>query len=94
VAPVDLHLGRFADNDEIRPYSFPPSKPTSELDLEDPEFALALANNAMADIERVAILATLESTSGNKTEAARRLGLTARTLSNKMKIWRQAGLVA
>jgi DNA-binding NtrC family response regulator len=71
-----------------------PSKPTSELDLEDPEFALALANNAMADIERVAILATLESTSGNKTEAARRLGLTARTLSNKMKIWRQAGLVA
>jgi two-component system response regulator HydG len=71
-----------------------PWKPTSELDLEDPEFALALANNAMADIERVAILATLESTSGNKTEAARRLGLTARTLSNKMKIWRQAGLVA
>ena len=28
-----------------------------------------------------------------ETEAARRLGLTARTLSNKMKIWRQAGLV-
>ena len=56
--------------------------------------AAVLANKAMADIERVAILATLESTRGNKTEAARRLGLTARTLSNKMKIWRQAGLVA
>ena len=48
----------------------------------------------MADIERVAILATLDETRGNKTEAARRLGLTARTLSNKLKLWRQAGLVA
>ena len=65
-----------------------------ELELEDQEVARALANNTMADVERVAILATLESTRGNKTEAARRLGLTARTLSNKMKIWRQAGLVA
>ena len=36
----------------------------------------------------------LESSGGNKTEAARRLGLTARTLSNKMRIWRSAGLVA
>ena len=43
---------------------------------------------------RDAILATLECTRGNKTEAARRLGLTARTLSNKMKIWRQAGFVS
>ncbi len=69
-------------------------KRAEELTLHDPEFALALADNPMSDIERVAILATLESTRGNKTEAARRLGLTARTLSNKMKIWRQAGFVA
>jgi len=54
----------------------------------------SLANRPMEEIERVAILATLEATGGNKTEAARRLGLTARTLSNKMKIWRAAGLVA
>ncbi|MDP6762656.1 MAG: sigma-54 dependent transcriptional regulator [Planctomycetota bacterium] len=53
-----------------------------------------LANLPMADIERYAILATLESTGGNKTEAGRRLGLTARTLSNKLKLWRSAGLVA
>jgi DNA-binding NtrC family response regulator len=67
---------------------------TGELDLEDTRVAAALANQTMADIERVAILATLDCSRGNKTEAARRLGLTARTLSNKMKIWRQAGLVA
>ncbi len=72
----------------------PATRAPASLKLEDPEFARALANNPMADIERVAILATLDATRGNKTEAARRLGLTARTLSNKMKIWRQAGLVA
>ena len=64
------------------------------LDMEHPAFQEAIANNTMADVERVAILSTLERTGGNKTEAARRLGLTARTLSNKMKIWRHAGLVA
>jgi len=53
-----------------------------------------LANRTLDDLEREAILCTLESTRGNKTEAARRLGVTARTLSNKMKLWRQLGLVA
>jgi two-component system response regulator HydG len=54
----------------------------------------ALANRTIEEIERVAILATLVSTRNNKTEAARRLGVTARTLSNKMKLWRSTGLVA
>jgi DNA-binding NtrC family response regulator len=64
------------------------------LTLEDPAFQEAIANHPMADIERVAILATLQRTGGNKTEAARRLGLTARTLSNKLHLWRATGLVA
>ena len=54
----------------------------------------ALANRPLADIEREAILETLGSTGGNKTEAARRMGVSARTLSNKMKLWRRLGLVA
>jgi two-component system response regulator HydG len=53
-----------------------------------------LANRRLEDLEREAILCTLESTRGNKTEAARRLGVTARTLSNKMRLWRRLGLVA
>ncbi|MAE28299.1 MAG: sigma-54 dependent transcriptional regulator [Planctomycetota bacterium] len=65
-----------------------------ELTIEDPLLAEVLANNRISDIERIAILATLDSTGGNKTEAARRLGLTARTLSNKLKIWRATGQVA
>ncbi len=64
------------------------------LELHDPAVACAMADNEMSVIERIAILATIHSSGGNKTEAARRLGLTARTLSNKMRLWRASGLVA
>jgi len=53
-----------------------------------------LMNRPLEEIERISILATIESARGNRTEAARRLGVTPRTLSNKMKLWRTAGLVA
>ncbi|MEM7309978.1 MAG: sigma-54 dependent transcriptional regulator [Planctomycetota bacterium] len=53
-----------------------------------------LADHNLREIERFAILSTIESSGGNKTEAARRLGVTARTLSNKMKLWRSLGYVA
>jgi DNA-binding NtrC family response regulator len=56
--------------------------------------ASPLANRALDELEREAILCTLEATRGNKTEAARRLRCTARTLNNKMRLWRQLGLVA
>jgi transcriptional regulator with GAF, ATPase, and Fis domain len=88
VGPEDLMFGPAAADGVFG------GKRADELELLDPEFGAVIANHSMADIERVAILATLRCTGGNKTEAARRLGLTARTLSNKLKIWRQAGLVA
>jgi two-component system, NtrC family, response regulator HydG len=74
----------------------PASEPEGASSSAEEAFDMAafLADRPMAEIERVAILATLESARGNKTEAARRLGLTARTLSNKMKLWRELGLVA
>ncbi len=53
-----------------------------------------LAGRRIEDLERTAILSTLRACGGNKTEAARRLGVTARTLSNKMKLWREQGHVA
>lgn len=88
ISSSDLVFGPSADQGSTSTSGHGPAS------LWDPSCAKALANHPMSDIERVAILATLDETGGNKTEAARRLGLTARTLSNKMKIWRSAGLVA
>jgi two-component system response regulator HydG len=41
--------------------------------------------HSLADIERQAILSTLKSTGGNKSETARLLGITRKTLHNKLK---------
>jgi DNA-binding NtrC family response regulator len=62
--------------------------------LQPGQMRRVLANRTISEVERETILGTLESTRGNKTEAARRLGVTARTLSNKIKLWKQLGLVA
>lgn len=40
---------------------------------------------SLGDIEKEAIIATLEATDGNKSETARRLGITRKTLHNKLK---------
>ena len=37
------------------------------------------------EVEKATILKTLESTGGNKSEAARRLGITRKTLHKKLK---------
>jgi two-component system response regulator HydG len=43
------------------------------------------ANRPLEDIEKDAILATLEATGGNKSETARRLKINRKTLHNKLK---------
>ncbi|MBF0391015.1 MAG: sigma-54-dependent Fis family transcriptional regulator [Desulfamplus sp.] len=44
----------------------------------------------LADIEREALLKTLESANGNRSEAARRLGITRKTLLKKLKLYGKA----
>ena len=48
-------------------------------------------SHSLEDIEKEAILATLKASNGNKAEAARRLGVTRKTLHNKLKSY---GLMA
>jgi DNA-binding NtrC family response regulator len=45
------------------------------------------------EAERHLILRTLDLTSWNRTEASRILGVTTRTLCNKLRLWRSQGLV-
>jgi len=49
-----------------------------------PRQTASTPNHSLDDVEREAILATLKATAGNKSEAARRLGITRKTLHKKL----------
>lgn len=59
----------------------------SEAEVSESEVASEKlpADLPLEEVEKVTILNTLESTGGNKSEAARRLGITRRTLHKKLK---------
>ncbi len=73
-------------SDHIQPEDLPPEiqnrQPENELEssLHIPDDGVSLEK-----MEKEAIIKTLESTSGNKSEAARRLGITRKTLRKKLK---------
>jgi two-component system response regulator HydG len=58
------------------------------LETEAPQAAAVAAASpgaSLEDVEKAAILKTLDEANGNKSEAARRLGITRRTLHLKLK---------
>jgi two-component system, response regulator FlrC len=63
----------------IRPQGGAPGRPR------DPAGAVALVGRTVADVERDLILETLQHTLGNRTYAATILGISIRTLRNKLR---------
>ncbi|MGI9517728.1 MAG: helix-turn-helix domain-containing protein, partial [Pirellulaceae bacterium] len=67
-------------------------------ELESPKYRESLPDwmfeSTMEDIERRVILENLNRANGNKTAVAEVLGVTTRTLSNKIRLYRQRGLIS
>ncbi len=59
----------------------------------DAPAACEMTEMRLEEAERLLIFAALAKHDGNKTAAAKDLGVTARTLQNKMRRYRQAGLI-
>ncbi|MBW1786687.1 MAG: sigma-54-dependent Fis family transcriptional regulator [Deltaproteobacteria bacterium] len=78
---VVLSRSEYVDED-VLPLSI---QGNGESEPADALKASPVANGRLADVERTAILETLESAGGNKSETARRLGITRRTLHQKLK---------
>ena len=76
-------------NSEITPASLPDLDDASD-NGDDPASLMGLP---LADVERRLIISCLQKFSGNKKSAAAELGVTARTLSNKIKQYREEGLL-
>ncbi|HEX3499141.1 MAG TPA: helix-turn-helix domain-containing protein, partial [Stellaceae bacterium] len=52
----------------------------------------ALVGRTVADVERDLIIETLQHCLGNRTHAATILGISIRTLRNKLQLYRQEGV--
>jgi two-component system response regulator HydG len=51
----------------------------------------ATGNAPLEEVEKATILKTMEAAGGNKSEAARRLGITRKTLHKKLKAYEDRG---
>jgi DNA-binding NtrC family response regulator len=72
------HACIMTDKSEIQPSALPP------LSMPRITSGNRLLNSTLAEVERQVIMASLRRNNGNKTAAALQLGVTARTLRNKM----------
>ena len=63
------------------------SAPQSEI--RNPKSAVTVGGIPLEELERQAILETLRQTSGNQTKAAKVLGISDRTLREKVRRYRQ-----
>ena len=61
-----------------------------EQNVETPESAGLQAGNSVSEMERKLIMTTLGQTNGNRTHAAKLLGISLRTLRNKLREYRLA----
>jgi two-component system, response regulator FlrC len=87
---IDLEAIRTPDGDRLdEAHGGGPARPTDETVRHAAETAeavtRALVGRTVADVERELILETLGSTLGNRTHAANILGISIRTLRNKLK---------
>ncbi len=80
-----------ATDSEIREVEFPSKSKKDSFDDDLPEFFLKLP---LEEIERRVILMRIIQNHGNKAAAAETLGVTSRTLRNKMDRYRKLGYVA
>jgi len=70
-----------------------PSRPAAEGAAESSvNGRLGLVGRTVADVERDLILETLQHCLGNRTHAANILGISIRTLRNKLQQYRQEGV--
>ena len=87
IAAKHIHLDHEVGTHELPGRSCPPGKidPLSQL-------RLLGGGETLSDLEREAILAILAICDGNRTHASRRLGISLRTLRNRLREYRQQGI--
>ena len=86
---IDAEAIRTPEGEAMAPV---PSDPASRAARTAEAVTRALVGRTVAEVERDLILDTLDHCLGNRTHAARILGISIRTLRNKLKEYSEAGV--
>lgn len=81
----------FAKNEWLEPEDLPPE--ISGNSVEERPLADAWVGKKFEEIEQEVILSTLKATDDNRTKAADMLGISVRTLRNKLSAYRETGVI-
>jgi DNA-binding NtrC family response regulator len=85
------HAVVLSRGDKITPRDLPPWVRNSPLTSATPRQILARNDLTMQEAEKELILRALKETGGNRTEAARKLGMSRRTLHRKLREYKLHG---
>jgi DNA-binding NtrC family response regulator len=80
-----------ADSNVIRPEDLPPEVKSRQSPEATQEGVLIKSGTKMAEAEKAIILMTLKETGGNRTKAAELLGISLRTIQNRVKEYESEG---
>ncbi|MGH9334705.1 MAG: helix-turn-helix domain-containing protein, partial [Vicinamibacteria bacterium] len=64
-----------------------PSRPSDKARCENADYVVGAPGMTLEELKRRLILTTLEATGNNISEASRKLGISARTIYNKIREW-------
>ncbi|HCY85378.1 MAG TPA: sigma-54-dependent Fis family transcriptional regulator [Desulfobacteraceae bacterium] len=81
-----------AETDVIRPHDLLMDigdSPAPPMDVNTPESAVDMASGSLKEMEQKMIFKTLDQTEGNRTHAAKILGISVRTLRNKLNEYKE-----
>ncbi|MGV0758715.1 sigma-54 dependent transcriptional regulator [Tistrella mobilis] len=75
-----------------QPAGFAPAAPAAPVAADDEDATRALVGRTVAEVERDLIINTIQHCLGNRTHAATILGISIRTLRNKLKLYAEEGV--
>jgi two-component system response regulator HydG len=78
------------DGAEIEPCDLPSHILARQEPSPSPDSPSFDPSLSLAEVEKIHVLAMLEECGGNKTKAARRLGVAVKTLYNKLEAWQES----
>ncbi len=96
--PASRHLEALSSRmvksvpEQLTPSPEPSSSQDDELDDADPAISFLPGSEPLTDVRRKIILGTLERFDGNRTRTAEALGVSLRTIRNKLRDYKEKGI--